>query len=238
MFDDAWRTMKYRFYDPKMHGYDWDAMRAKYRPMVAYVGERQELMNLINEMIGELNASHTGASTGGGRAGRGGDGGVGASTSHLGLELDADDMAGRYKVTHIYEEGPADKDWVKVSVGNYLIAIDGKAVRAGDDYWDLLSRHLNRKVDVSLNDKPEAEGAWTTRIEPISMSNYSELRYERWVKQRREMVDKLSDGRVGYVHIQSMDARSLRRFEKELREFRNKEALVIDERFNGGGNIE
>ena len=61
MFDDAWRTMKYRFYDAKMHGTDWDAMRAKYRPLVDYVGDRQELLNIVNEMIGELNASHTGA---------------------------------------------------------------------------------------------------------------------------------------------------------------------------------
>jgi tricorn protease len=185
-------------------------------------------------MIGELNASHTGAAAAG--AGRGREGGL--STGHLGLDLEADDLAGRYKVIHIYEDGPADKDWVKVVGGNYLIAIDGKPVKAGDDYWELLNHHLNRKVDVTFNDKPEADGAWTTRIEPVSMANFGQLRYERWVKQRRDLVDKLSDDRIGYVHIQSMDAKSLRKFEKELREFRNKEALVIDERFNGGGNIE
>jgi tricorn protease len=233
MFDDAWRIMKYRFYDPKMHGHDWDAVRAKYQPLVAYVGDRQELINIINEMIGELNASHTGAVAGGTRGREGG-----VSTVHLGLELAADDAAGRYKVTHIYEDGPADKDWVKVSEGNYLIAIDGKPVKAGDDYWDLLNHHLNRKVDVTINDRPEADGSWTTRIEPVSMAGYSNLRYERWVKQRRELVDKLSDCRIGYVHIQAMDTRSLRKFEKELREFRHKDALVIDQRFNGGGNIE
>jgi tricorn protease len=237
MFDDAWRTMKHRFYDPKMHGYDWDAMRAKYRPLVAYVAERHELLNIINEMIGELNASHTGAAAGGGRGGRAGEA-AGVSTGHLGFELEVDDSAGRYKVTHVYEDGPADKDWVKVGAGNYLIAIDGKPVKAGDDYWDLLNRHLNRKVDVTFNEKPETEGAWTTRIEPTTMANYSELRYERWVKQRREQVDTLSDGRIGYLHIKAMDQPSLRKFEKELREYRNKEAMVIDQRFNGGGNIE
>ena len=236
MFDDAWRTMKYRFYDAKMHGTDWDAMRAKYQPLVEYVGDRQELLNIVNEMIGELNASHTGAAPpppGGAQQT-----GSGVSTGHLGLELEPDPQAGRYRVAHIYEEGPADKDWVKVSVGDYLIAIDGKPVRAGDEYWSLLNYRLNRKVAVTFNRQPTDEGAWRTRIEPTTMANYSQLRYERWVKQRREMVTKLSNGRVGYLHIQAMNAPSLRKFEKELREYRDKEALVIDQRWNGGGNIE
>ncbi|HEX8687039.1 MAG TPA: S41 family peptidase, partial [Pyrinomonadaceae bacterium] len=234
MFDDAWRTMKYRFYDPKMHGMDWDAMRAKYRPLVEYVGDRQELLNIVNEMIGELNASHTGAAPppGGGREPNA------VSTGHLGVELEPDAAAGRYRVTYVYENGPADKDWVRVAVGDYLIAIDGKPVKAGDEFWSLLNHRLNRKVAVSFNSKPTPEGAWSTRIEPTTMGSYSQLRYERWVKERREMVDKLSGGRVGYVHIQAMNAPSLRRFEKELREYRHKEAMVIDQRWNGGGNIE
>lgn len=233
MFDDAWRTMKYRFYDVKMHGTDWDAMRAKYRPLVEYVGDRQELLNIVNEMIGELNASHTGAAPP--PAGREPNA---VSTGHLGVELEADAQAGRYRVTHVYEDGPADKDWVRVAVGDYLIAIDGKPVKAGDEFWQLLNYRLNKKVAVTFNNKPTAEGAWSTRVEPTTMANYSQLRYERWVKERRALVDKLSGGRVGYVHIQAMNPPSLRRFEKELREYRNKEALVIDQRWNGGGNIE
>src|SRR5262245_1987127 len=191
MFDDAWRTMKYRFYDPKMHGQNWDAARAKYQPLVADVGDRQELLNIVNEMIGELNASHTGAAPGfQGREGA-------VSTGHLGLELESDEQAGRYRVTHVYEDGPSDKDWVKVSVGDYLLAINGRAVKAGDNYWPLLNSNnrLNRKLEITFNNKPTEEGAWRTRIEPISGGAYSQLRYERWVKQRRETVDKLSGGR-------------------------------------------
>jgi tricorn protease len=233
MFDDGWRTMKYRFYDPKMHGMDWDAARAKYRPLVDFVGDRQELLNIINEMIGELNASHTGAAPPPRGPGAGG-----VSTSHLGIELEPDKAAGRYRVTHIYEDGPADKDWVRVKVGDYLLAIDGKQVKAGDNYWQLLNERLNRKVNVTFNSKPSEEGAWNTRIEAISTTAYSQLRYERWVKERRKKVDELSGGRIGYLHIQAMNPPSLRKFEKEIREFRNKEALVIDQRWNGGGNIE
>ena len=232
MFDDGWRTMKYRFYDPQMHGFDWDAARAKYRPLVEYVGDRQELLNILNEMIGELNASHTGAAP----PPRGQ--GSGVSTGHLGIELEADNAAGRYRVTHVYEDGPADKDWVRVKPGDYLISINGKSVKAGDEYWELLNNRLNRKVEVSFNEKPSEEGAWRSRIEAITTGAYGQLRYERWVKERRQKVDQLSNGRIGYLHIQAMNQPSLRKFEKEIREFRNKEALVIDQRWNGGGNIE
>ena len=232
MFDDAWRTMKYRFYDPKMHGMDWDAARAKYRPLVDFIGDRQELLNIINEMIGELNASHTGAAPP--PAGRSG----GVSTGHLGIELEPDNAAGRYRVTYIYEDGPADKDWVKVSVGDYLIAINGKEVKAGDNYWELLNNRLNRKSEITFNKKGDRDGAWQTRIETISPNAYSQLRYERWVNENRKKVDELSGGRVGYLHIQAMNQPSLRKFEKEIREYRNKEALIIDQRWNGGGNIE
>src|SRR5215471_623039 len=233
MFDDAWRTMKYRFYDPAMHGKDWDGARAKYQPLVEFVGDRQELLNIINEMIGELNASHTGAAP----PPRGRDG-SGVSTSHLGLELEPDIAAGRYRVSYIYDDGPADKDWVRVKVGDYLLAINGKPVKAGDDYWQLLNNRLNRKVDVTFNSTAAEEGAWHTRIEAVSPNAYSQLRYDRWVKDRRKKVDELSNGRIGYLHIQAMNPPSLRKFEKEIREFRNKEALVIDQRWNGGGNIE
>jgi tricorn protease len=233
MFGDAWRTMKYRFYDAKMHGHDWDSMKAKYEPLVPHVGDRQELLNIINEMIGELNASHTGAAPPPrGRAENG------LSTGFLGVELQPDDRAGRYRVAHIYEGGPADKDWVKVSVGDYLIAINGKPVKVGDEYWQLLNYRLNRKVEVSFNSTAAEAGAWKTRIAPIAQTAQNQLRYLRWVTERRQQVDKLSAGRVGYLHIQAMDQPSLRKFEKELRENRGKQALVIDQRWNGGGNID
>lgn len=233
MFEDAWRTMKYRFYDPKMHGYDWDAMRAKYQPLVEFAGDRQELLNIVNEMIGELNASHTGAAPPpGGREGA-------VQTQHPGIEFVPDDAAGRYRVAHVYENGPADKDWVKARAGDYLLAVDGKPVTAKDNLWKFLhNQRLNRKMKLKLNDKPSEDGAWEAEIEPVSTAQYATLRYEKWVKDRRAMVDKLSGGKVGYLHIRAMDQTSLRKFEKELREFRSKPALIIDQRWNGGGNIE
>jgi tricorn protease len=214
-----------------MHGKNWDAARAKYEPLVKFAGDRQEVINLVNEMIGELDASHTGAAPApGSRPGA-------VSTGNLGVELVPDDK-GRYRVTHIFEDGPADKDWVKVSVGDYLIAINGKQVKSGDDYWPLLNYRLNRKVEVTFNGTPAEQGAWKTRIEPASPQAFAQLRYQRWVNERRAMTEKLANGRIGYLHIQAMNPPSLRKFEKELRENKDKEALVIDQRWNGGGNIE
>jgi tricorn protease len=190
-------------------------------------------------MIGELNASHTGASAGGGGGpggARGGSGGL--ATRQLGIDLEIDPAADRYKVTHVYEDGPADKDWIKIEVGNYLLALDGKPLKVGDDYYERLAHRLNRKVELTLNTKPEEDGAWKVKYEPINQRAYETLRYERWVKERRTLVDRLSGGRVGYLHIKAMDGPSLARFKKELAEFRPKEGLVIDERWNGGGNIE
>lgn len=233
MFGDAWRTMKYRFYDPKMHGYDWDAMRAKYEPLVDYAGDRRELLNLINEMIGELNASHTGAAPGPAQR----EGAV--QTQHPGIEFVPEDGAGYYKVAYIYENGPAGKDWVKVKVGDFLLAIDGKPVTSRDNLWKFMNNErLNRRMTLKLNSKPSAEGAWETQLEPVNTAAYATLRYERWVKERRELAERLSGGKVGYVHIRAMDQPSLRKFQKELREFRDKPALIIDQRWNGGGNIE
>ncbi len=229
MFDDAWRCMKYRFYDPKLHGTDWDAMRAKYKPLVPFVADRHELMNIINEMIGELNASHTGASAGRGR-GPGAPASIPIASRHLGLDLVPDQATRRYKVAHIYEDGPADKDWIKVEKANYLIAIDGKPIMAGDNYDKLLGRRLNRKVELTFNAKPQADGAWTVKYEPIPMAAFNNLRDERWVKERRALVDKQSGNRIGYLHIKAMDQPSLARFKKELAEYRHKEGLVIDER--------
>jgi tricorn protease len=233
MFDDAWRTMKYRFYDINMHGFSWDAARAKYQPLVEYVADKHELLNIVNEMIGELNASHTGAAPG--PAGRE----SAVQTQHLGIELAADEKAGRYKVAYIYEGGPCDKDWVTVHVGDYLIAIDGKPILADTNYWKYLnSERLNQRVLITFNSKPSDDGAWKSRILPVTAQQYSQLRYERWVKDRRAEVEKLSGGKIGYLHIQAMDQPSLTKFEKEIHENRDKKALVIDQRWNGGGNIE
>ena len=238
MFDDAWRTMKYRFYDAKMHGKDWDAMRAKYKPLVAYVADTHELMNIINEMIGELNASHTGARPAGAGplAGRGA---VGSPTRHLGVDLTPTPLRA------IATRSPtstrmARRQGLDQARNGQLPPRHRRQAGQGGRRHRRLPRPAAQpqgRADPQ-RPSPRTPGSWKIKYEPIASAAFANLRYERWVNERRAKVDELSQGRVGYLHIKAMDQPSLARFKKDLAEFRHKEALVIDQRWNGGGNIE
>ena len=230
MFDEAWRAMRDGFYDPNMHGYNWNAIRAKYLPLLPQVVDNEELADLINELIGELNASHMGAFPR--RSGSD------YQTRLLGIELTPDEESGRHRVSLIYEEGPADKDFVNLKVGDYVLAINGTEIQASDNYYRLLVYPLNRKFVLTVNDKPSFDDSRTVRMPHISTGEQYNLWYEHWVRTRRKKAEELSDGRVGYVHIRAMNNSCLERFKKELVENYTKEALLIDVRWNGGGNID
>ncbi len=223
--------MKNRFYDPAMHGVDWPAMRERYAALLDDASDRPELQNVVSQMLGELNASHTGIS-GGGDPDR-----DAVRTRFPGFEL-GPDASGFYKVVHVYARGPADKDYVRVRVGDFLIAIDGTPVKVGENYWRYYSMAPGRKLELTLNGTPAAEGAWTTRVEPVNAGAQATLQYERWVEERRRMVEKLSEGEIGYLHIRQMNRPALRKFERDLADNHFKRALVIDQRFNPGGGID
>ncbi len=227
--------MKHRFYAADMHGVDWAKVRDNYETLLAHVADQEDLHDVISMMIGELNASHTGISAGGGR-GRARDAG-GDQTRYPGFELEAD-ANGFYKVTHVYKNGPADKDYVKINAGDFVLAIDGQDLKAGDNYWKLYTESPGGKFELLVNNKPTKEGAWTSKVQPVSSAQYGTLQYERWVADRRAMVDKLSGGTVGYLHIRQMNEPSLRQFERDLAMMAGKKALVIDQRFNPGGGID
>ncbi len=232
VFEEAWRVMKYRFYDGAMHGVNWAAAKETYEPLLADLADTEELHNIVMQMIGELNASHTGIS-GGEDPSQGEERLV---TRYPGFNLEPDKMApGYYKVSYIYQKGPADHDYVKLKVGNYVLAVNGRELKTGDNLWKLFNLVPGRKFDFTVNDKPQLEGAWHVSLEPLSPGAQSDLEYDRWVAARKEMVRKLSDGQIGYLHIRTMDASSLRRFERDLLDNLGKKALMIDERFNGGG---
>jgi tricorn protease len=234
VFQESWRIMRHRFYAADMHGVDWARVKATYEPLLEHVGDQEDLHDLISMMIGELNASHTGISGGGGR-GAGRDSGA-AQTRHPGFELEAD--AGFYKVTHVYKNGPADKDYVKIDAGNYVLALDGQDLKAGDNYWKLYTVAPGSNMEFLVNSKPTKEGAWTAKVRPVSAAQHGTLQYERWVADRRALVDKLSGGQIGYLHIRQMNEPSLRQFERDLAVLGGKKALIIDQRFNPGGGID
>jgi len=231
VFNEGWRIMKNRFYDGEMHGTDWPAMRKMYEPLLDYLVDEEELHSVMMMMIGQLNASHTGVS-----------GGPAASeqsvqTRYPGFDVAAD-PSGYYKVGHIYKDGPADRDYLKIKEGNFIIAIDERDLKASDNYWQYFTHAPGSKFHFVLNDKPSREGAWEVALTPASAAAFSDLQYARWVDDRRDIVAKLSNGDIGYLHIRAMDAPSLRQFQLDLAANRTKKALVIDQRFNGGGGID
>jgi tricorn protease len=231
LFEEAWRVMKYRFYDPDMHGKDWDAIKRTYKPLLKYAGSNEDVYDLANEMIGELNASHTGVS---------GPPSVTVEdayqTRHLGFELEP--ANGRYRINHIYREGPADKEWLNLKPGDFVLAIDGQQLKAGDNYWKILNETINDYVPVQVAGNADGTGARTVRIRATTQGDVNNLKYQQWVAKNREFVDKESNNQVAYVHIRSMNQPSLEIFRNEIDQFWNKKGIVVDIRYNGGGNID
>jgi tricorn protease len=183
-------------------------------------------------MIGQLNASHTGVSGGGGTIENA------QQTRHPGFDLVADAASGLYKVGHVYKDGPADRDYLKIKEGQFVVSVDGHDLKTTDNYWRHFTLAPGTKFHFLINDKPVKDGAWDVTITPIAGGAFVDLQYARWVDDRREMVTKLSNGEIGYLHIRAMDAPSLRQFQLDLAASRTKKALVIDQRFNGGGGID
>jgi len=231
--DESWRVMKHRFYDAEMHGADWDKVRATYEPLVDYVADQEQMHDIVSLMLGELNASHTGISGGERPDSRI----VLPQTRYPGFEI-APDASGFFKVSYIYKNGPADKEFIKLHVGDYVLALNGQELKSGDNYWKLYNTAAGRKAEFLVNSKPSKEGAWTATTEWINGAAYGTLQYEKWVDERKAMVDKLSNGEIGYLHIRAMDAPSLAKFQREIIENHFKKALIIDQRFNGGGGID
>ncbi|HUB80137.1 MAG TPA: S41 family peptidase [Bryobacteraceae bacterium] len=236
VFEEAWRVMKNRYYDANMHGANWAAAKDTYESMLPYIVDTEELHNLIMEMIGDINSSHTGISAGGVVPGRPAPE-ERVQTRYPGFDLEAD-ASGFYKVSYIYQKGPADHDYTRIAAGDYVLAVNDKELKTSDNYWKLFNILPEHKFEFLVNSKPSLDGAWTVRIDPINNAAQGNLAYDRWVAERKEMVAKLSNNQIGYLHIRAMDAPSLAKFEDELAENQDKKALIIDERFNGGGGID
>jgi len=236
IFEEAWRVMKNRYYDANMHGANWAAAKDKYEALLGNIADIEELQNVIMEMIGEINSSHTGISGGSrlpgdqNRADR-------IATRYPGFDIEAD-SSGYYKVSYIYRKGPADHEYVKLAPGNFILAVNGKELKTSENYWKLFNIMPEKKFEFVVNSKPSMDGSWTITLDPLTAAQHSDLEYARWVDDRSAMVKALSGGQIGYLHIKAMDAPSLAKFQRDLLENQDKKALIIDERFNGGGGID
>jgi tricorn protease len=236
-YTDAWRILRDWFYDPNMHGVDWRAIRDKYGALVPYLANREDLNFLLTEMGSELMAGHVYADRGDDppRVTRT-DGGL------LGAEI-VPDSSGYFKITKIFPgenwqesfRSPLTEPGVRAKVGDFILAVDGRSTRGVKNFYELLEGKATRVVTLSLSDRPDSIGAHDERVRPVR--NEANLRYLDWVQSRRALVDKLSGGRIGYIHVPNTAVEGNRELFKGFYPQAAKDALIIDDRYNGGGFI-
>jgi tricorn protease len=226
MFNEAWRLLLNGFYDPAFHGVDWAAIREAYEPLAMRAYTEQEFRMVIQEMIGELSASHLGIYKY--------DGG-GASTGRLGLYHDESHRGPGIRVRKVVQDGPADR--AGIVSGEYIVSIDGEDVVPGANYHCLLEDTVDREILVGVAKTAGGRDRREVRVRPVggSMRN---LVYEQWVRDNRHKVEQASDGRLGYLHIRGMGDSNLFQFEEDLfAQGEGKKGLVVDIRGNGGGSV-
>ncbi|HTR81514.1 MAG TPA: S41 family peptidase [Bacteroidota bacterium] len=230
IFYHAWRQFKEKILFPDMQGVDWSYYYNDYKKFLPYINNDYDFSEMLSEMLGEANVSHTGCYYRHAQPNS-------DQTADLGLLYDFSFTGNGVKIAEVVEGGPIDKAASKIRAGNIIEAIDGETITPSIDFYELLNRKVGKLTLLSVYD-PEADKRWEETVKPISAGEESELLYQRWVKNRREEVDKLSNGEIGYVHVRSMNDASMRTvFEEALGRNVGKKALIVDTRFNGGGNI-
>lgn len=229
VFEQAWGYQRDNFYDPQYHGTDWDAVRAIYAPRIAGARTPDEMRRLLNLMVGELNASHSGITAPGGGA-------PAAPTGKLGLRFDPpEQVAGRFRVTEVIPLSPAAIGGVRV--GDFLQSVDGVTLSAATNLDSILGGKVNRRVPLRVG----VAATGTSRevvVRPVNTGTEKGLLYRAWVEDRRAYVERISNGRLGYVHLVDMSQGSLDQLYLDLDEQNHgREGVVIDIRNNNGGFI-
>ena len=222
MFAHVWKQVKEKFYDPGLHGADWDYYRENYAQFLPYIDNYFDFQEMLSEMLGELNGSHTGARY---RAASG------EALGRLGVIYDLDYPGEGLRIAEVLPGGVLNLADSQIKAGDVITAIDGQAIAPGENWFPLLAGKAGKKIMVTVRKGGKEEDLI---VKPVA--NESALLYRRWVRQREEMVERLSGGRIGYVHVQDMDSPSFREvYSKALGKYRNCDALIVDIRHNGGG---
>lgn len=230
LFDHVWRQTREKLYVADMGGVDWAGYRRAYERFLPYISNSWDFTEMLSEMLGELNVSHTGS---GYRARQPG----GDATAALGLFFDEAYTGAGLRVAEVIEGGPLATAKSGVRPGVVIEKIDGTAIAPGAEFDSLLNQKAGKRIELALFD-PAGNRRFTEVVRPIALGAQNELLYRRWVKRQRELVEQLSGGRLGYVHVRDMDDQSFREVVSEaLGRHSAKEALVVDTRFNGGGNL-
>lgn len=226
LFEHVWRTMLRKFYDPEMHQLDWEFYKSEYRRFLPYINNNHDFAEMLSELLGELNASHTGS---GYRANSKNP----DQTAELGAFFDWNFEGDGIRIAEILEKGPLNQADSKIKAGTIIEKIDGNVISKTESFYPLLNHKAGKKVLLALYN-PYTKERWEEAIKPVSSINT--LLYERWVKKRQAECERLSNGRIGYVHVKGMDSPSYRKVYSEmLGKYGTYEAIVVDTRFNGGG---
>ncbi len=228
MFDHVWRQTYKKFYVKNMHGVDWSFYKKEYKKFLPYINNNYDFAELLSEMLGELNASHTG---GGYRH----KDSKADQTASLGIFYDINNTDAGLKITEIIDKSPLFGTNTEIEKGFIIEKIDGIKIEADKDFYHLLNHKVGKNVLLTIQN-PKSGKTFEESVKAISRRKESSLLYERWVKNRRLETEKLSDGKIGYVHVEGMDSKSFRKVYSDLlgKEF-HKDAIIIDTRYNHGG---
>ena len=237
MYVDGWRILRDWFWDPNHHGQDWDAIRARYAPLMEHVAHRADLDYIFGELAGELNAGHIYVNSSADvPAAERRPGGM------LGARIEAHE-SGYFRIAHIYPgenwhdyyRSPLTEAGVTAGAGDFILAVDGVSTRGVDNFYRLLENKGDRVVELTLNGRPEERGARVERVRTVTSE--VNLRYLDWVTENRRRVHAMSGGRIGYIHVPNTAVEGNRELFKGMLAEARRDALIIDDRYNGGGFI-
>ncbi|SHI86364.1 tricorn protease [Tangfeifania diversioriginum] len=237
IYNDGWRIFRDYFYVENLHEVDWKSIKDKYSKLLPYVGHRADLDYILSEMVSESNTGHAYVNWGDFENPERVEGGL------LGAHLEPDSNAGRFRIAEIYpgenwnnsRRSPLTEVGVDVNEGDYLISLNGQEIKTGENPYRFLENSANELMEITVSKNADGSDARTSLIKPIKSE--LELMYLDWVNKRRQMVEKLSGGRIGYIHVPNTSYEGNRELFRGMYAYHNKEALIIDDRYNGGGFI-
>ena len=236
IFNESWRQMRDFFYDPGMHGIDWNKMREKYSVLLPYVNHRNDLTYLIGEMIAELSVGHAYVANGERPMPER------LQTGLLGAKISMD-QSGYARIDKILSGAnwntslisPLSEIGVEAKEGDFILAVNGEPVNKVKDIYQLLIGKAGKLVELTINSRPDVNGSRKVIVKPLASE--SSLYYYNWVQENTKKVSDATGGRVGYIHIPDMQVAGLNQFVEHYYPQLTKEALIIDDRGNGGGNV-
>ena len=237
IYTDGWRIFRDYFYESTIHGVDWKGIHDRYDALVPFVSHRADLDYILGEIISETNTGHSYVDWGDFEKVKRVDTGL------LGAELKADPASGKYRIAKIYagenwnesRRSPLTEQGIDAKEGDFLLAINGIDLNLNQNPYELLENTVGKLVEITVNSKPEKTGAKTYTIRPIASE--IELLNLNWVQERRAMVDRLSGGKIGYIYVPNTSTDGNRELYRGMYAYNEKDALIIDDRYNGGGFI-